>query len=154
MQKNKLGMNLIGLGTDLMRGCVFAVSETSEETEVVIKAPVKNELLPEVQLDGQVTVHCSILGSFLSDRIRIWESTYLFPKESGHKSELASVHNITLYPHWTKLQWNERHYFTLVFTGLPRDCKEFDLVEVVSAGIPFQYRNIQRNETDVYRINF
>ena len=45
----------------------------------------------------------------------------------------------TLYPH---------------FSGLPRSCTSFDLIERIPEPGGFEVRNIGRNKTDVYEVEF
>ena len=44
------------------------------------------------------------------------------------------------------------YWFTLVFSGLPKDCKSFDLREEIPEEGGFLVKNIKRNGTDVYRV--
>lgn len=132
------------------------------ETEV-IEQPITNpgvetdkithqKLLDDISEESQVVVHCSYTSRYLGDMIRIWKSTFLFPKESGRKSKLVHCENIAIYPEWKVLRPSETVNFCLIFTGLPKNCKTFDLIEQIPEPGGFEYRNIQRNETDVYYI--
>ena len=82
--------------------------------------------LTNIEEEKQVTVHCKYIGS---TKIRIWKSTFLCAHNSNHKSKLIHAENITLYPEWTLLEEGKKTRFTLVFTGLPKDCEQFDLIE-------------------------
>ena len=42
--------------------------------------------------------------------------------------------------------------FTLIFTGLPKDCNYFDLFEKIPEPGGFLVKNIKRNNSDVYFI--
>lgn len=44
------------------------------------------------------------------------------------------------------------YWFTLVFSGLPKDCKMFDLIEVIPEEGGFHVKEIRRNESDIYRV--
>ncbi|MDO5656688.1 MAG: hypothetical protein Q4G27_11185 [Flavobacteriaceae bacterium] len=108
------------------------------------------KLLSEVSEESQVVVHCSITAQFPQDAIRIWKTTYLFAHESAHRSKLIFFENITLYPDWTYMKHGETIVFTLIFGGLPKSCRVFDMVEVIPELGGFEVRNIRRNRTDVY----
>lgn len=113
----------------------------------------KKKLKQVVQDESQVIVHCTIKGDSQGLYIRIWKSTFLFAKNSAHVSKLLHFENISLYPTWTRLLPGKTHRFTLIFQGLPKDCKHFDLIEKISEGGGFEVRNIARNAKDVYFIN-
>ena len=44
------------------------------------------------------------------------------------------------------------YWFTLVFTGLPKDCERFDLKEEIPEEGGFFVSDIRRNGTDVYSV--
>lgn len=88
----------------------------------------------------------------MGNLIRIWKSTYLFDKDSGHKSELLFSENITLFPYWTEVPPMKDFWFTLVFSSLPKDCTQFDLEEVIPESGGFFVKNIKRNSSDIYRV--
>lgn len=125
--------------------------------EVVVKPVIAKELLESLQTkaeeEKQVIVHCCFPASpFLGNLIRIWHSTYLFDNQSEHKSRLIHVENITIYPNWTPVPFMQDFWFTLIFSGLPRDCKSFDLKEVIPEEGGFFVESIKRNSMDVYRV--
>jgi hypothetical protein len=70
----------------------------------------------------------------------------------GHRSSLIHHENISLFPYWTEVPPFKDFWFTLVFTGLPKDCKIFDLQEIISEEGGFHVKNIKRNGSDVYRV--
>jgi len=117
-----------------------------------ISTAVKEELEPKVLPESQVIVHCSFTGSLDFDYIRIWESTFLIDCNSDHKSELVHHENIALYPNWMHVEPNRTIRFTLVFTGLPKSCVLFNLVEVIGESGGFYIGGITRNKTDVYYV--
>jgi len=43
--------------------------------------------------------------------------------------------------------------FTLVFSGLPKNCNSFDLFEDIPEGNGFYTGTISRNKTDVYSVD-
>lgn len=114
------------------------------------------ELLEEFNTDveqrGQVIVHCLYYSPGGGDGIRIWPTTYLFDQHSDHVSTLALAEKITMYPIWT-LTRPGNNTFTLIFTGLPKSCILFDLIEDCN-GSPgsFKIKNIQRTKDDVYYV--
>ena len=46
----------------------------------------------------------------------------------------------------------KEYWFTLIFSGLPKDCKLFDFVEEIPQEGGFLVTDIDRNESDVYTI--
>lgn len=122
----------------------------------LIKEPKRKEerkTLPETE--AQVIVHGSYKGSDTdADLIRIWRSTFLIAHGSAHRSKLMHFENITLYPNWTMVFPGKEHFFTLIFSGLPKDCTMFDLIEEIPQSGGFEIRDIQRNKMDVYRLSF
>ncbi|MBK6699300.1 MAG: hypothetical protein IPG55_05255 [Saprospiraceae bacterium] len=87
--------------------------------EVKIDKLSRQKLLNQVQEESQVIVHCTYTGSMNSDRIRIWASTFLYAKDSSHKSELIHIENITMYPIWMDVANGQTINFTLIF----QDCQ-------------------------------
>lgn len=109
------------------------------------------ELLPDVEEKGQVTVHCSFVAG-LSDAIRIWPSTFLVCRHSGHRSQLLFAEGIPLAPQWLPVPAGNAIRFTLLFAGLPSHCVLFDLVEEIADPGGFHVPTILRNDMDVYRV--
>lgn len=126
------------------------------DEDILIQDPerkTQRKVLPESE--SQVIVHGFFRGSENdADLIRIWRSTFLIPHDSSHRSKLMHIENITLYPNWTMILPGQEHRFTLIFSGLPKSCKTFDLIEEIPQAGGFEIRNIQRNKMDVYRIGF
>ncbi len=108
--------------------------------------------------ESQVVLHCSF--SNLDNgcpQIRIWQSTFLYDLGSSHISKLVHVESIAMYPNWMYLAERETVVFTLIFTGLPKTCTLFNMIEKIpeSGGSNiresgFYTSNIERNSTDVY----
>jgi hypothetical protein len=109
------------------------------------------ELLTDVEEKGQVTVHCSFVAG-LSDAIRIWPSTFLMCRHSGHRSQLLFAEGIPLAPQWLPVPAGNSIRFTLLFAGLPSHCVLFDLVEEIADLGGFHGPAILRNDMDVYRV--
>jgi hypothetical protein len=121
--------------------------------EIKIDEATRQKLLNAVKEESLVIIHCSYTGSFWYDRIRIWKSTFLVDKNSAHKSKLVHTENIALYPTWSQIEIGQTINFTLVFTGLPKHCRLFDLIEEIPEPGGFHIMNIERNNSDVYLID-
>ncbi len=122
------------------------------KTGVKIDEVTKHQLLINIVEESQVILHCSYTGSVYADRIRIWKSTFLYARDSKHRSKLLHFENIALYPNWLSVKAGETVNFTLIFSGLPKHCKSFDMIERIPEPGGFEIKNIQRNQTDVYKI--
>ena len=57
-----------------------------------------------------------------------------------------------MFPYWTEVPSVKEYWFTLIFSGLPKDCKLFDFVEEIPQEGGFLVTDIDRNESDVYTI--
>lgn len=121
---------------------------------VKIDKATRHKLLSQVKEEAQVIVHCSFTGSMDSDRIRIWGSTFLYAKNSSHRSKLVHTENIAMYPTWMYVESGQTVNFTLIFSGLPKQCKQFDLIENIPESGGFIIKNIERNNSDVYLLDF
>ena len=129
----------------------------TEPPPVKAKPVVDMEVLlsihPELLEDSFVYVHCHFQNHSQEMLIRIWSTTFLIDAASSARSKLVHAENITLAPHWTLIPGNQEFTFLLVFSGLPKACKQFDLVEEIAQPGGFLVKNIQRNETDVYHVD-
>jgi hypothetical protein len=56
-------------------------------------------------------------------------------------------------PVWTRIPDKATYSFLLVFEGLPKSVKQFDLIEDIPQAGGFEVRNITRNDSDVYHID-
>lgn len=123
-----------------------------EKPKVEIDSSILNALKTQTEEMGQVIIHFLFTSNpFSYSTIRIWPTTYLYDLGSSHKSELVHVENITMFPEWKEIPPGGHNYFSLFFSGLPKDCSKFDFVEECDgASNNFEVRNIPRNETDVY----
>ena len=129
----------------------------------VIEPPVKAR--PEIDLDtlfaihphlldeSYMYVHCHFHNPAGEMLIRIWASTFLKDINSAAKTQLIHAENITYAPVWTLVPGNFHFTFLLIFSGLPRTCRLFDLVEDIPQPGGFYVRNIPRNDKDVYHVN-
>jgi hypothetical protein len=73
--------------------------------------------------------------------------------EDGQRIQLLFWEGISLYPQWTPICHNGTFHFTLIFSGLPSDCKIFSLLEEIDEPGGFYIANIRRNEQDVYHLD-
>ena len=123
------------------------------EVKPLLAPELLESIAAKVMEEKQVIVHCCFASDFqFGNLIRIWRSTYLIDRESGHRSALVHAENITFFPFWTEVPAVKDYWFTLVFTGLPSDCKNFDLKEEIPQEGGFYVQNIARNNSDIYRI--
>lgn len=118
--------------------------------KIKIDQATKQKLENQIEEESQVIIHCSYTGDLETDGIRIWKTTFLYAQNSSHKSKLIHADNITLYPTWTIIKRGQTINFTLIFSGLPKNCKLFDFIEEIPQPGGFIFRNISRNKTDVY----
>lgn len=124
---------------------------------VVEKPKVDREVLVSIDPltldDSFVYVHCYFHNSGKDMLIRIWQTTYLVDKVSSARSKLVHAENISLAPIWTRIPDGGKYAFLLIFSGLPKSCKQFNLVEEISQPGGFYLENISRNESDVYHLD-
>ena len=132
------------------------MEETQTKPKKIKKIEIDKQFLEEAQtdtdLEKQVIVHCFFNSPFGDSLIRIWRSTYLRDKESSHKSQILTAHNISFYPTWTAISGGMDAKFTLVFSALPKSCTAFDLFEDIPEGNGFFTGLISRNKSDVYSV--
>ena len=112
------------------------------------------ELLTNIEEESQVIIHCRMNADEYANAARIWPSTFLIDNITGKRCQLVFADGITMYPNWTYIEENSSLDFTLIFNGLPKSCKSFDLVELIPQAGGFEYRKIPRNKTDVYHVDF
>jgi hypothetical protein len=131
------------------------LSKTKTIDPVKIRPTVDIEVLtsikPETLVDSHVYVHCYFDNGNEDMLIRIWRSTFLIDKSTQTRTSLIHAENISFAPMWTIVP-EGIFRFLLIFSGLPKSCKKFDLVEEIPQPGGFYVSNITRNETDVYHI--
>ena len=123
----------------------------------VTKPKIAPEILAQIEeqfeQEKQVIVHCCFQNNYtLGNLVRIWPSTFLEDKFTGYRSKLIFWENIAVFPYWMDIPPVKEYCFTLVFSGLPKECKVFDFVEEVMHGSGFLVTDIERNESDVYTL--
>ncbi len=121
-----------------------------EESNVLVETIEKEKVKVQTEEEKQVILHCSI-NCMDGTILRIWKTTYLIT-ESGNRVPLLFWNGIALYPEWTHVHHYGTYSFTLIFAGLPSDCKVFTLAEEISESGGFYVPGIKRNETDVYHV--
>ncbi|HLO52663.1 MAG TPA: hypothetical protein VK169_00165 [Saprospiraceae bacterium] len=104
--------------------------------------------------EGQVIIHGFVKTQHEDMFIRIWPTTFLFDQHSSYQSELVHYEKISGFPTWTLVPSHSEFVFTLIFSALPKSCIIFDLVELIPQSNGFQVKNILRNDTDVYYLDF
>lgn len=119
--------------------------------KVEISPSLLSKLETQIHEAGQVIVHCIIKNVASAGMyMRIWPTTNLFDHDSSHISDLVRAENICYYPNWQEMRKGD-NYFTLIFTGLPKSCTVFNLIEDCGGNIgAFHIMNVPRNQTDVY----
>ncbi len=123
----------------------------------IIKPKIAPEIIASLQEkfeeEKQVIVHCLFPNDYMmGNLVRIWQSTFLVDKFTGFRSQLLFWENISMFPYWTEVPPVKEYQFTLVFSGLPKDCKIFDFVEEIPQEGGFLVSDIERNDSDVYTI--
>lgn len=104
--------------------------------------------------ERHVTVHCSYKIGKGSKCIRIAKSTYLKDCHSFYRAKLIHVIGIPLAPNgWMYVLSNTTARFTLLFSGLPKRVQAFHLIESTNDPYPFIAEGVERNNTDVYRLD-
>ena len=116
----------------------------------IVEAELLEELSRKVEEQGQVVVNIVYPPQQFEYAVRVWRSTFLFSKNSDHKSKLLHAENIAVAPVWTEVGAMKQFTFTLYFEGLPKDVMLFDLIESIPQPGGFLYQGIVRNENDVY----
>ena len=119
----------------------------------IIDDAIKYNIQQSADVEQQVIVHCKYEVSAEGDMIRIWKSTFLYARDSKHKSGLVNTQKISIYPEWTFIEGKKSYFFTLIFSALPRSCKTFDLIENIPEPGGFFVTSISRNKVDVYNVD-
>jgi hypothetical protein len=129
-----------------MEGGIPSITKPEVDVEVLTRID------PRALDDSYVYVHCHFRNKWENMLIRIWKTTFLIDSLSGTRSQLVHAENISLAPIWTQIPNGSTYSFLLIFSGLPKSCKRFDLVEEISEPGGFHIKDISRNESDVYHI--
>lgn len=136
---------------------IIGAEPTIQEPPVKAKPGVDVDLLfsirPDLLNDSYVYVHCTFNNTYTDMLIRIWSTTFLVDRNSSAKSQLIHAENISMAPQWTLIPDHSRYTFLLIFNGLPKSTKLFDLVEEISQPGGFHISSIPRNDRDVYHVS-
>lgn len=120
---------------------------------IELEEELKQELLSKAEETGQVIVHGRFTCRAPWELIRVWNTTYLIDRSLGSRSKLLYAEKICIAPMWTILYQGDTLRFMLVFEALPKECKVFDLAEIIPEPGGFLVENIRRNSQDVYTID-
>ena len=123
-----------------------------KETDTLQEAEQEVLMVTLPDTEAQVIVHCMYYPGYYESKIRIWQSTYLLDRHSGHRSPLLHAEHIAVYPNWTDVPVGQPYRFTLVFAGLPKSCVLFDLIEDIPHMGGFEVLYIRRNSSDIYQV--
>ncbi len=120
--------------------------------KIEISPSILEDLKTQIHEAGQVVIHFLFQNDYwIGTKIRIWPTSYLYDQGSSHISELVHCENIVQAPMWQEVIFGDQCHFTLIFSGLPRDCSTFDFIEDCgSEGGGFMVKDIARNEADIY----
>ena len=135
------------------RGSKVITKEPPVKTKPGVETEVLTSIDPAALEDSYVYVHCYYDAPGSNSLIRIWKTTFLIDAPSGTRSPLVHAENISYSPQWTIIPDGQAFSFLLIFSGLPKSCRKFDLHEEIPQPGGFLVKNIPRNETDVYHIN-
>lgn len=123
-----------------------------KETTIEIAKELKDQIATQAETESQVIVHISLKPNRFIQTLRIWNNTFLKCRESGAKCKMLFSENIAVYPQWTNVAPGLGHSFTLIFENLPKDCTSFDLIEDIPEYGGFLFKNIERNNSNVYNL--
>lgn len=124
--------------------------EIIKSPQIEIAKELKEEIAAQSEAESQVVIHINYYTGSLSGLLRVWDNTYLECKKTGRRSKLLFSENIAIYPQWTQVDANLFHDFTLIFENLPKECKSFNLIENIPEEGGFLFKDIARNNSNVY----
>jgi len=115
-----------------------------------VKVDISPELLEQYQEEKQIVV---IVERHFAKKVYVDAQIRLVDLDSDAQATLITAANITFYPELTDVR-NMNEPTHIVFSGLPKSCRRFSLVEPKRPQmIPWVVENIARNDTDVYRLD-
>jgi hypothetical protein len=130
-----------------------SIAEPPVKAKPSVDMDVLASIHPELMDDSYVYIHCHFNNHTENMLIRIWRTTFIIDKSSSSKGQLIHAENISFAPQWTMVPDRQPFSFLLIFPGLPKSCTQFDMIEEIDQPGGFWVKNIQRNETDVYRVD-
>jgi hypothetical protein len=104
------------------------------------------------QPEEQITVYVSCSTDAFGSAIRIWQSTYLYCATTGKQHKLLNADNINFFPTWLYIEPYSNHVFVLIFEKPSSSCTHFHIKEEIPENGGFEWTNIHRNNTDIYRV--
>ncbi|HLP37056.1 hypothetical protein [Lacibacter sp.] len=114
------------------------------------------ELSTSIEEQGVTLLHCSYIAPpiyLMGGWVCIWPTTYLVNQNNSEQVQLIHAINIPMSPERKFFSRSgERFSFTLIFPKLPDDWPVFNLHEYTADNMGFRIRNIQRNNSGVYRL--
>ena len=126
------------------------MSSIIQQPNIEIAKELKEQLATQIEIESQVIVHINFFSGHFSSLLRIWDNVYLQCKDSEIRSKLLFSENIAIYPEMTKIEAYSSLDFTLVFENLPKECSSFDLIEDIPEEGGFLFKDISRNNSNVY----
>jgi hypothetical protein len=135
------------------RNVKVITKEAPAKTKPEVEEEVLTSIDPASLEDSYVYVHCYFDNPGSNSLIRVWKTTFLIDAPSSARSALVHAENISYAPQWTMIPDGVTFSFLLIFAGLPKSCRKFDLKEEISQPGGFFVKDIPRNETDVYHID-
>jgi hypothetical protein len=124
--------------------------------EELLEESLLTELLSQTKEEGATYVHCMYISPFeyvFGGWVNIWPTTFIVDAESGEKMQMSHAIGVPLNPsrHFFK-RCGEQKWFTLIFPKMPKDWRQFHLIEYANGKESFQVKDIARNQTDVYKV--
>lgn len=130
-----------------------SIQDPPVKTKPEVDIEILTSISPTTLEDSSVYVHCYFDNLAEEMLIRIWKTTFLIDQSSSSKAQMIHAENISIAPSWTVIPGGIMFHFLLIFSGLPKSCTHFDLVEEIPQPGGFCVRHITRNDTDVYHID-
>jgi hypothetical protein len=103
--------------------------------------------------EAQVTLHIKFPTADWLAKMVDWPTTFLLPEDGFQKSRLVALSTIASPSELREFATGINSSFSMVFTGLPEDCKSFYFWQDIYHSNGFYLKHIDRNETDVYQIS-
>ncbi len=124
------------------------------ETKVLVD--LDEELLAELEEEGQVIVHCSLYNDptiYAGEiGVRVWKETFLIDEQTGVMNQMVRAFGIVYQPDWHYVKSGQTKKFTMIFDALPKHCRTFTLAEIIPQPGAFIVKGIKRNNSDIYSI--
>lgn len=125
-------------------------NKITPQPKIEIARELKEQMRTQVESETQVIVHIKHYSGHTVSLLRIWNNTYLQCKATKMKRKLLFSYNIASFPGYSPVDPYSSLDFTLVFENLLKECTRFDLIEDIPEKGGFHFKNIQRNNSNVY----